>query len=330
MLLVTKFYRGSIVESFHIGYAAAVDQNNNLIFAAGDAEYPIFIRSAAKPFQAVAVLESGAVEKYGLSDEEIAIMCASHNGENYHTEAVANILKKLGLSIDNMQCGIHPPLDKSSYEQMILKGRRATPLHNACSGKHAGMLALSKALDVVPGNYNSLTHPVQEKIYEKIKHYAERTKIPVAIDDCNVPTFFIPLKNLALMYRKLIEGSDEYLSKILHIMSLHPRYIAGRGRFDTEFNSMMKVKGVTKLGGEGVRGIGIRTEDDRYIGIALKVLSGNKKAVDSMSVAVLKHLKLIDTEITSALDSFYRPVIKNHSDVETGHIETEIVAEMPK
>ena len=324
MILVSKQYMGDIVESFHIGYATAVDEKGEIIFSAGEPEYPIFIHSAAKPFQAVALLESGAVDKFNLTDEEIAIACASHNGEVFQTETVAGLLRKINMNIDDLLCGIHSPYDRTSYEQLILQGRRLTALHNNSSGKHAAMLAISKAMDVVSNNYTDVEHPVQQRIFEKIKHYAEKDKIPVEVDDCNTPTFFLPLFNLALMYRKLAEGADEYLQKIFHVMSLHPGHIAGKGRFDTDFITALHGKGISKVGSEGVRGIGIRT-DSGHVGIAIKVLSGSKKAVDSMSVAVLKHLRILDEEVLTKLDKYYCPTLKSHSDKDIGRIETEII-----
>jgi len=327
MILVSKLYRGDIVESFHIGYAVAVDENGESFFSAGDPEYPVFIRSAAKPFQAAALLESGAVEKFKLKDEEIAILCASHNGESFQTEIVAGLLKKTGMNIEDLLCGIHPPFDHTSYEQLILQGKRATALHNSCSGEHAGMLAVAKVLDVVTGNYADIEHPVQQRIYEKIKHYAEKDKVPVATDNCSAPTFFLPLYNLALMYRKLAQGSDEYLQKIFHVMTRHPKHIGGKGRFDTNFITTLGGRAVSKIGSEGVRGIGIRTEAGKHVGLAIKVLGDNLKAIDSMSVAVLKHLRLLDEEALLKLDKYYNPALKSYSDINIGRIETEISIE---
>lgn len=330
MILVTKFYRGSIVESFHIGYAVAVDEKNNVIFSAGNPEYPVFIRSAAKPFQAVPVLESGAVEKFGLSDEEIAIMCGSHNGEVYHVETVSAILKKIGMGIDDLKCGVHPPLDRLSYEQLILKGRRPTALHNTCSGKHAGMLALSKALDAPTENYLDNDHPAQKMIFDKIKIYSGENKVPIAIDGCSAPTFFLPLKNIAIMYRKLMDDSDPLLQKIFHTMCLHPKLIGGRNSFDTDFISALGGKAISKFGAEGVRGISVQTQEGNSIGIAIKVLSGKKSASASMAIAIMKHLKLIDEESLEKLNEYYAPTVKNHADIVVGRIETEIVVDENK
>ena len=324
MILVAKQYRGNVVESFHIGYAVAVNEKSEVIFSAGETEYPVFIQSAAAPFQTAALLESGAVDKFKLDDEDIAICCSSHNGEAYQTEAVANILKKIGMSVDDLLCGIHPPFDKTSYEQLILQGRRVTALHTNCSGTHAGMLALAKALDVVAGSYIGIEQPVQQRIFEKIKYYSEKDKIPMETDNCNAPTFFLPLFNLALMYRKLVEGADDYLQKIFHVMNIHPKHLAGKARFDTDLTTLLHGRGVSKYGCEGFRGIGIRT-DDGHTGIALKVLSGSWKAADSMSIAVLKHLKLLDEETLIKLEKYESPVIRSHSEKSIGHIETEIV-----
>jgi len=327
MKLITKFYRGTILESFHVGYAVVVDEKGETLFSAGDPDYPVFIRSAAAPFQAAAVVESGAVEKFKLNEEEIAMICSSHNAESYHVDLVANILKKADLKIEDLLCGTHSPLDKISYEQLILQGRRATAIHNNCSGKHAGMLAAAKALGLSTENYIGANHPVQQKILEKIKMYSEREKIPTAVDICNAPTYFMPLKNLALMYRKLVDGADESMRKVYHAMTGHPKQIAGRGRFDTDFIIALGGKAVAKIGSDGVRGVGLRTENGRNIGVAIKVLSGNWDAINSMTLAVLKYVKVLDEETLKKLEVYSNPVIKSYTEAEIGKVSTEILLE---
>ena len=326
MILVAKQYRGNVVETFHLGYAVAVNDKNEIVFSAGESEYPIFLQSAAAPFQTAVMLESGAVEKFNLNDEDIAIASSSHNGEPFQTEAVSQLLKKAGLSVDDLQCGIHPPQDRTSYEQLILQGRRSTALHNSQSGVHAGMLITAKALDVVTGSYTGVEHPIQQRIEEKIKEISEKDKIPMEVDNANAPTFFMPLFNLAVMYRKLAAGNEESLQKIFHVMNLHPKLLAGKGRFDTDLITAMHGKAVSKYGCEGVRGIGIRT-DTGHTGIAIKVLSGNRKAADSMSVAVMKHLKMLDEETLEKLDKYGTTALKSHSENAVGRIETEIVVD---
>lgn len=326
MILVAKKYRGDIIDNFHVGYAVAVNDQDDVIFSAGELEYPVFVQTAGSPFQATALLDSGAVEKFHLNDEDIAICCSCHNGEAYQTEAVSNLLKKIGVSVDELLCGVHPPHDKNSYEQLILQGRRATALHNSNSGIHAGMLAVAKAMDVTTDGYTGVEHPVQQRIFEKMKHYAEKEKIPVEMDDSNAPTYFLGLFSLALMYRKLAAGADEELQKIFHVMNLHPKHLAGKGRFDTDFITALHGKGVSRYGFEGVRGIGIRTENG-HIGIALKVLSGDWKAADSMSMAIMTHLKLLDEEALEKLDKYESPIVRSFSEKPTGRIETEIIVD---
>ena len=327
MLLVSKFIRGTAVESFHIGYATVIDDKNNRLFSAGDPEYPILIGAAANPFQAVALLESGAMEQFNFSDEELAIMCSTHNGEHYHVDLVNSVLKKLDLNMDSLLCGTHPPLDRQTYEQLAIQGRRPTAIHNASSGVHAGMLATAKALKLEMSNYTEVNHPVQQKIFEKIKLYSGKERIPVAVDNCNAPTYFMPIHNLAMMYMKLVEGGDDYLRRIFHSMSLHPKLIGGRGRFDTDFGALMGGRGVSKVGLDGVRGIGLRNDDNNPVGIAVKVLSGSWEACDSMTVAVLKHMRLIDEDTVKKLDGYLNAVVKSYTDVEVGKFVTEVIVE---
>ena len=327
MLLVSKLVRGNAVDSFHIGYAVVVDENGEILFAAGDPEYPIFIGAAANPFQAVAMLESGALEQFNFNDEELALMCGTHTGEHYHLDVLNSILKKMDLNIDNLLCGVHPPLDRQTYEQLAIQGRRPTALHNANSGAHAGMLAIAKALKYDLSNYTEINHPAQQKIFEKIKLYSGKERIPVATDNSNAPTYLMPIYNLAIMYKKLVEGSDDYLRRVFHSISLHPKLIGGRAQFDTDFGALMGGRGISKFGMEGVRGIGLRNNENNPIGIAIKVLSGNREACDSMAVAVLKHKHLIDDEIAKKLDSYLSSAVKSYTDVEIGKFFTEVVAE---
>jgi L-asparaginase II len=325
MLLVSKYLRGNTVDNFHIGCAVAVDERGDLIFAAGEPDYPIFIRSAAKPFQAAAILEAKAPEKFNLNEEELAIICASHIGEAHHIDTVSNILKKIGIPLDQLACNVQHPLDRSSYEQLILRGGRPSKLHNTCSGEHAGMLAMAKALDFDPNDYFQANHPVQLKIYEKIKLYAQFDKMPTAADNCGAPTYFMPLRNLALMYKKLVNAEDEYLRRVYHVLTLHPRMIAGRNQLDTDLTQLLSGRGVAKSGSEGVRAIGIRNDEGKAIGIAIKVQSGNMEACDSMTLTVLKYLQLIDDETLKKLENYHAPTVKGANEIEISKLQTELI-----
>lgn len=326
MRIITKYYRGNIIENFHIGYAVVLGDNGEVVFSAGDSDYPTFIRSTAKPFQAAAMVEAGVVDKFGFTKEELAVICSSHNGEVVHTDLVYEMLKKVSVSVDELRCGVCPPLDRSSYEQLILQGKRPIAIHNPCSGKHVGMIAMAKALDVSYENYHYENHLVQQKIFEKIKYYSEKEKIPIAVDGCGVPTYFLPLRNLALMYRKLISEEDEFLRVVATAMTLNPYQIAGRNRFDTDFITAMGGKGISKVGNDGVRALGLRGEDGKYYGIAIKVPSGKNEVSAYMAVMILKHLKLVGESVISRLEKYDNPKLKNYAGVEYGRVETELVA----
>jgi len=327
MRLITKFFRGNIIENFHISYAVVVNDHGKVIFSAGDQNFPSYIRSAAKPFQAVAMLEAGIVDKCGLTNEELALLCSTHNGEVIHVDLLREMMRKVDITVDDLQCGVHPPIDRSSYEQLILQGKRPTTVHNACSGTHIGMIAMAKAMDVAIENYNLENHPIQKNIFEKIQTYSEMEKIPTAIDNCNSPTYFLPLKNLAIMYKKLIAEEDENLRKVVTAMALNPQHVAGRNRFDTEFIIATGGKGVSKTGDDGIGAIGLKGEDGKYYGAAVKSLSGNREVPAYVIIQILKHLKLIGETILTKLEKYENPVLKNHAGIEYGRVETEIVSE---
>ncbi len=324
MILITNYYRGKIVENFHIGYAVAVDENGEELFTAGDGDYPIYIGATAKPFLTATLYEAEVNKKFKITDEEMALVCSSHNGEPAQTDLVSKILKKSGLTLENLQCGVHSPLDKLSWEQLIIQGRRPTVLHNENSGTHAGMLAYAKVLDANLENYFSLDHPIQKNFLSKIKEYSGKEKVPTEVGNSGAPTYFMPLKNLAMMYNKLVSGNDKILDKVYHMMSLNSKFIAGKSRFDTDFISAMNGKAVSKTGFEGVRAIGAKTKAGNPVGIALKVLSGNTQAADSMAITIMKNLNLIDNDVSSKLSKYETPTIKNHIDKKIGKIETVI------
>ncbi len=324
MKLITKSLRGSVVESFNLGYAVAVDETGEIIFSIGNPEFPTFLRSAAKPFQATAILEAEADKKYNLTDEELAVICSSHKGEIIHTDTVTAILKKLKLKTENLKCGVHRPIDKATYEKLILTGGRPSTLHNTCSGKHAGMLALASALKLDVNDYLSRGSIIHSKIMDKIKLYSEVEKIMQVSDDCGLPTFFLPLKNIADMYRKLVSDYDNYLTRIFTAMTNNPQYIAGRDTFDTDFTKEFNGKAISKAGSQGLRAIGIKKGKGKFIGIAVKVLNDNKQASASMALEVMNHLKLISSKHLHKLAKYHTPELLTYSGEKIGKMITEI------
>jgi len=264
------------------------------------------------------------VDDAGFSEDEIALMCASHNGEDIHVETAQSMLNKLGFTTDHYCCGNHLPYDKPASQTLIKNGTEPSPLHNNCSGKHAGMLALSKYLGADPDDYVHTDHPVQKAILEKVKSYTGLEKISTAIDGCSAPTPFLTLSNIAALFQKLTSGNYPELERLYLAMNQFPYLIAGRKRFDTDFITAMKGRAVCKVGGEALRGFGIRQSDGSVLGCAVKVLDGNMRALGSSSLSFLDKLELLTDQERNELKQYREPILKNHRGIPVGKISTDI------
>tara|TARA_B100000378_G_scaffold90079_1_gene71210 strand:+ start:799 stop:1779 length:981 start_codon:yes stop_codon:yes gene_type:complete len=324
MPILSKVFRGEFIESVHVAYGVAVDKNGNVVYSTGDPDYLTCIRSALKPFQASVTVESGAADNAGFSENEIALMCASHNGENIHVETAQSMLNKLGFTTDHYCCGNHFPYDKSASQILIKNGTEPSPLYNNCSGKHAGMLALSKYLRADPDDYIHPDHPVQKAILKQVKSYTGLEKISTAIDGCSAPTPFLTLSMIAALFQKLASGNHPELERLYKAMSQFPYLIAGRKRFDTDFITTMKGRAICKVGGEGIRGFGIRQSDGSVLGCAVKVLDGNMRALGSSSLSFLDKLELLTNQERNELKQYREPILKNHRGISVGKISTDI------
>jgi len=318
MNLVCKVTRGNLLESIHIIFATAVDCDGNEIFSAGNAEYLTCIRSAFKPFQAAISVKAGAVDAAGFTENELALMCASHSGDEIHVHTAKSMIEKLGYDLSYYECGSHPPYDVPSKHKLIRDGVGPIPFNNNCSGKHSGMLALAKYLNVDPAGYTTSKHPVQKMIMENTKEYTGLTNIPISIDGCNAVVPFFSLRIIAELYQKLIEGKDPELKRVYQAMVNHPHNIAGNKRFDTDFIKAMKGRAVTKIGGEAVRGVAIKTEKYGNIGIALKVLDGSQRCLPQATLTVLNKLELLTDSENKALENWSNEKRYNHRNIHVG------------
>ena len=237
MKLICNVTRGGNIESCHQVNALAIDEKGKILFSSGDPQQITCIRSSLKPFQAAAAIAAGAADSAGFSDEEIALMCASHNGEEIHVQTAKNMAEKLGCSLQDYECGSHPPYDSSARNKARAEG--FTPFHNNCSGKHSGMLALAKQLDVETENYIDKNHPVQIEIFHKLKEFMGNREIQCGIDGCSAPTPFLSLMEIAQLFQKF--GSEAYpeLDRAYNAMASHSYLVGGNERFDTDFNAAM-------------------------------------------------------------------------------------------
>ncbi len=324
MPILCRVTRGDLTESIHVVFAVAVDETGQIFYATGDPYYLTCIRSALKPFQAAAAVKVGAVDAAGFSDDEIALMCASHTGEDIHVETAQSMTEKLGLTIDDFECGAHLPSDKTTRHGMIKNGKEAEPLHNNCSGKHAGMLALAKHLGQGTKGYIQKGHPVQNTIFELLESLTGLENIPTETDGCSAPTPFMTLETIAKLFQKLAAEETRELSRVYQAMCANPTLVSGPARFDTLFIEALAGRGITKIGGESIRGIALKNSNGGSIGIALKVLDGNFRALSPATIKLLEHLELLTNAEVKKLNKFRTTKLKNHNQLKIGRIEAII------
>lgn len=322
------YTRGGYVENIHRGDAVVVDAKGNVTDSVGDAYLPMFWRSAAKPFQALAFVKDGGLERFGITDEELAVLVSSHSGEKNHVALVEGILKKLGLSVDVLDCGAARPMSGKAFGEIIKSGQKPTALHNPCSGKHSQILALAKMLGVSVEGYTKPEHEAERVIFHNVAFASgiDEAKLKTGIDGCGVPVFYLPLYNMAFAYARLAapeEGAwGEYetaAKKIIGAMAAYPQVLAGTGRIDTEVSLVTKGRIVAKIGADAVYCIAVR---DKGIGIAFKIEDGSYAAVTPAVIGVLKRLDLLTKDEAAYLDEKFPPVLKNHRGDIIGTIET--------
>lgn len=319
-------YRGGLIENRHKVSVAIVKPNGDLVAYAGNPQLPAFMRSSAKPFQAQALYLSGAVEKFGLSEQEIAISCASHSGSPKHLEVVGRYLEKIGLGPEYLACGAHLPFDKTSATALLRSGLAPNVLHSNCSGKHTGMLAAALALGANPRGYEKPEHPVQQINLKTLGDLSGQTAIPFGIDGCNVPSFVLPLALAAKMFAQLAQPSaapEPYqmgLAGAAKAMRAHPDMVAGDDELDTEL--MQKLPNlVVKGGAEGYYAMAL--QDSRWgpLGIAFKVEDGSSVAREPFVVALLEHLNVLSPDTPIA---WRTPAIHNVRGLDVGVLEPKV------
>ena len=324
MPILCRITRGELTESIHVAFAVAVDETRQPFYSTGDPQYLTCIRSSLKPFQAAASVKAGAVDAAEFNDEELALMCASHTGEKMHVKTAQSMLTKLGLTVDDYECGSHFPSDTLTRHRMIREDKEAQPLHNNCSGKHAGMLALAKHLGQGTANYIKKDHPVQRTILEYVQDVSGLETIPTEIDGCSAPTPFMTLETIAGLFQTLAAGNEPELKRVFKAMCSCPDLVGGSNHFDTNFIKALNGNGVTKVGGESVRGIALKTQDKGPVGIAIKILDGNFRALPVATMKLLEHLELLTEEELQNLDKFRTKILKNHNQIEIGRIEAHV------
>jgi L-asparaginase II len=314
-------YRGDYVESTHDIHIAVVNNEGKLLFSYGDPNRLTFPRSSMKPFQAVPLIETGAAKTFGYSPAEISLSCASHSGEPFHREAVLNILSRIQLKEEALQCGTHIPRDIESYKQLIREGKELTPVFSNCSGKHSGMLATAVHMNEDITSYREVNHLVQQRILDVIEDVCSfpKDKVQLSVDGCGVPVHRLPLYNAAVGFARLAKPAEtvskersETLLKIRNAMMEHPEMVGGTNRFDTDIMKVFKGNIVAKAGAEAVQCIGIA---DKGIGVAIKVEDGTARATNVAMMEVLKQLGIGDNHQFALLEEYvHGPVFNARND----------------
>jgi len=320
--------RGGRTESRHHGAFAVSDANGTLVASAGDVDEPVFPRSAIKAFQALPVIESGAADRFGFTDEEVALLCSSHNGEPRHVATALGMLKKVGLDASAYECGVQEPGHHATVVAMYRAGAVPGPEHNNCSGKHAGMLALARQLGADPHHYVSPDHPVQQTIARTMGEMCgvDLGQAARGIDGCSVPTWAIPLKNLALGFARFATGDGlaperaAACRRIIAAVRAHPFMVAGTGRYCTRMMTAVP-RLFVKTGAEGVFCGAI---PHAGLGFALKCADGATRGSEAMATALLSSLDVWSPQEHDALAAFLPVPVTNRAGTMVGEITAEL------
>lgn len=330
---VLEVTRGGVVESIHYGAAAVADSRGRLLAWVGDPQLVTFLRSSAKPFQALPLVEGGGLDAFGLTPRQLALICASHAGTDAHKAMAESIQTKVGVTEADLRCGTHPPYDAETWTRMQAAGEPPTPNRHNCSGKHSGMLAQARYLGLPLDDYTDPNHPVQGRILEAFSALCgvAPEEVRVGIDGCSVPTFAVSLLAAATGYARLADPSElpeargHAVRRIVEAMTSHPDMVDGPGRFDTRLMQVSGGRILSKGGAEGYRGLAILPgaiePGSPGLGVAIKIADGDlgrltdsppgQRAGRRAALALLQQLGALGTDQLGQLAEFGRLPVTN-------------------
>jgi len=317
--------RGDRIESVHVVHVAVVDPAGRIIASVGDPDRPVFLRSAAKPFQALPLVEDGIADQVGMSPRELALACGSHGGQPEHVQTVRTFLGRIGMSEDQLECGPHLPMHEPSAHRLLESGAQPNRIHNNCSGKHAAMLAFAARKGWDPTGYVGAGHPLQDRMLAEVARWSETPTgdIETAVDGCGVVTFELPLHVLAGAFARFGASASrgEEAGRVVGAMVAEPFFVAGDGRLCTDLMEQAGDRVFVKTGAEGVYAAGMC---DGAFGVALKVEDGARRANDVALVAALAALGAIGEEDRLALSAHGRPEVLNTLGDAVGELRAEL------
>ncbi|HET7525390.1 MAG TPA: asparaginase [Burkholderiaceae bacterium] len=324
--------RGGIVESAHRGALAIVDAEGTAVHALGDTARPVFARSAVKVLQALPLVTSGAADALALGHEELALACASHNGQAQHVATAARMLVKAGLDESALECGTHWPQHEVAQRELAASGQPLSQLHNNCSGKHAGFLCVGCLMARAQGRdtrefvrgYVRAEHPVMREVTAALQAATgcDLSRAPTGIDGCSIPTFGIPLAQLALAFARVATGvglSAERAgaaARLRAAVAKAPFHVGGSGRFDTRVMQRLGERVFCKVGAEGVFCAAL---PEQGLGVAIKVDDGNNaRAAEVVMAAVIDALVRLDDDERTFVHSLSDVRLRNWNGIEVG------------
>lgn len=330
--VVIRAWRGDVVEAVYRAHIAVVDTTGRLLYKLGDPAYVTYWRSSSKPIQALPLVESGAADAFGLTEDELALACASHNGEDFHTDAARSILSKAGLTEADLQCGAHE-VDRSFQRRALAEGQSPTRIYSNCSGKHSGMLASSRHCGWPTASYRDPAHPLQRLILNNLSELSgyPASQIRIGVDGCGVPVFAKPIQNMARTFARLARpdglpsSRQQALTRLRDAMMRHPHMVAGTRRFDTDLMREAGGAVVCKSGAAALQCVGL---PGRGIGIAVKVEHADYTWAPATTIAVLRQLGVLSDAALKNLEGYaaFPPVTNTHGEV-VGKIEVEVPLE---
>ncbi len=337
---ILELTRGHMVESTHFGSIVVVDSTGKLLHSYGDPCGVAFLRSSAKPFQALPFVERGGVEQFNFTQSELSISCASHETAQIHLDTVKAMQLKIGLQENDLQCGTHLPGDASMLKKIIQQNIKPTSNFNNCSGKHTAMLAHAKMRGLPLDTYLDINHPIQQDILETFAEMCgvEKEKVELGVDGCSAPNFAVPLFNAALGMARLCdpqtlsESRAAACRKITSAMTTHPEMISNYGEFDCELMKVGEGKIVTKRGAEGFQIVGLMpgVYGENGVGIAFKITDGDASRMNdelepstrvrpATTLEILRQLNALnETQLQSLVKFGPKKQIKNHRGILTG------------
>ncbi len=317
--------RSGRIDALHYGSVVLADPRGTILYSFNDPDFPTYLRSSIKMIQALPVVLSGAAERFGFTDAELAICCASHSGSDMHLKTVSGILAKIGCTQSDLGCGAHIPDDLPERRHLICSDLAPTQLHNNCSGKHAGMLASCVASGWPVEDYLSIEHPLQQWILDLMSEYSgvARENIGIGVDGCSLPACYMPISGAARLIARFMEKSQDPATPdaaILKAIAARPEMIHAPGAFDTELVRVTGGRLLAKGGAMAMFLIGVQSPQHGPIGLAVKLEDGNMTPMPVVVMNVLVSLGLLNEDEIAQLENFRRIDLRNWRGLDVGEI----------